>query len=271
MRTLLLALLLAGCANGRSTVQGDAGAPDGPPASADAPRPPADAAPADAPGADANGCATQPCDIATQCGCGATQACDLNFATLMGTACRGVFSPGREGNACTSVADCDRGFVCLGNGAGASSCKKYCATNADCAQPRGQCVIDLQSGGSPIPGAPPVCSSNCDPTSATAAGCPAGWKCDLYTQTHNGTSHPIVDCTSAVGAGTQGASCQAASGTGGDDSKCAAGFLCTTADGTSFKCRKMCNVTANTGCTALTCLGLATPHLVGGTEYGVCN
>src|SRR5690242_203757 len=47
-----------------------------------------------------NGCAVQPCDIATQCGCTASQACDLN-STLTGNACRSVSTPGTEPNTCT--------------------------------------------------------------------------------------------------------------------------------------------------------------------------
>src|SRR5438094_301535 len=44
-------------------------------------------------GLDANGCATQPCDILSQCGCVATtQACDVDTTDLMGSACRAVAS-----------------------------------------------------------------------------------------------------------------------------------------------------------------------------------
>jgi hypothetical protein len=91
---------------------------------------------------DGNGCATQPCDIPTQCGCGATQACDINFMTFMGTACRAVTTPGMTGNTCAAGTDCARGFVCVGDGTN-DDCEKYCSTNADCTAPRGQCVIQL--------------------------------------------------------------------------------------------------------------------------------
>ena len=220
---------------------------------------------------DANGCATQPCSILPQCGCGAAMACDVNVMTLMGTACRSVASPGHETDHCTSTANCDVGYVCLG-ATNASSCKKYCAADADCGSPRGQCVIDItNAGGMAIAGLPPVCSSNCDPTNTAAGGCASNMKCGLFTATHNATMHNIADCSPA-GAGVQGAVCAGAGS--GDDTLCAANFLCTTVT-SGYNCRKICNKTANTGCVgAQTCLGFATPFKIPtptGIEYGVCN
>jgi hypothetical protein len=216
---------------------------------------------------DANLCATQPCDILTQCGCTTTQACDVNVMTLMGTACRNVSMMGHETSTCGGLADCDRGFVCLGP-QGKSACKKYCSTNNDCGTPRGQCVIDITNGTTPIAGLPPVCSSNCDPMNG-AVGCPAAFKCGLFTQTHMGTMYNIVDCTPS-GAGVQGTNCKVAATP--DESLCAANFLCTTLDNVAYACRKICKKTAPTGCVgAQACLGYTTPFIIAGTEYGVCN
>jgi hypothetical protein len=217
---------------------------------------------------DANTCATQPCDIPTQCGCG-SGACDIDGSDLMGTACRTITTPGQETGACAGPSDCDKGYVCLG-GTNDASCHKYCAADADCGTPRGQCVIDIQSNGTTIAGIPPACSSNCDPAnSASPAVCPSAMKCSLFTATHLGSDHDIADCAQA-GAGTQGTSCKV--GSNGDDTLCAANFLCTTLDSTSFNCRRICVRPGGAQCTGgQTCLGFNPALTIGGTEYGVCN
>lgn len=223
---------------------------------------------------DANNCATQPCDIPTQCGCG-SGACDIDGSDLVGTACRMIGVAGQETAACSGPTDCDKGYVCLG-GAGDASCHKYCGSNADCGSPRGQCVIDIQSGGTNIPGIPPACSSNCDPAnSASPAVCPSAMKCSVFTATHGGSNYDIADCEKA-GAGTQGTAagggttCQ--SGSNGDDTLCAANMLCTTTNGTTFNCRRICVRPGGAQCsTSQTCIAFNPALVIGGTEYGVCN
>lgn len=229
----------------------------------DAPTTPTDAA------IDANNCSVQPCSILPQCGCSGANACDLDSTDNMGTVCRPIMAPGTETSTCTSLQGCDKGFVCLG-GATSAACKRYCTANADCGTPRGRCAIDITSGGTPISGIPPACSSNCNPLPTTQpAECPTGYKCGLFTATHNAAPVKIADCSPA-GAGTQGANCKV--GNAGSDTMCATGFLCTTVDaGTTYTCRRMCNKTANTGCVgAQTCIGFQTPHTID-IEYGVCN
>jgi hypothetical protein len=253
VRVCVLALFVMACASARSPNQPD---------QVDAPV--ADAADdIDAPvlPPDANTCATQPCDILTQCGCGATEACDIDNSDNIGTACRTVFTPGTETSTCTNPTRCDKGFVCLfDGGSNVGTCKRYCDADSDCGTPRGKCIFQITSGGQPIPDVPKACSSNCDPTNSAAGGCPSTHKCGLFTvDTTN-----IVDC-SVAGNGTQGAACN------NNDALCAANFLCTTV-GASNACRRICNRTNNTGCVgSQTCLGFATPFSVGGTEYGVCN
>jgi hypothetical protein len=253
----MITALLAGCAAARNSEDIDApggdDVPDGPPGPPDAPP-------------DANMCPTQPCDILTQCGCSASQSCDVDTSDLMGGACRDVSSPGTETDTCASLEECDRGYVCIGSATN-SSCKKYCETNADCGSPRGQCVIDITDGTNPIPGLPPVCSSNCDPVGSPAGFCPAGWKCGVFVQTHNAVDYNIADCTPA-GAGGQGASCQ--SGANGNDALCSTNHLCTTLNGTTFNCREICTIGGGQ-CGGLTCLQFDPPLTIGGTEYGVCN
>lgn len=226
--------------------------------------PPSVDAPIDTTSIDAEVCATQPCDLQTQCGCPTTQACDLDFSDLMGTACRNQVDTGTEGTSCGgtfgSPQKCARKYICLGDSTN-RSCKHYCASNADCMGPRGQCVIQVTANNQPVPNAV-TCSSNCDPSAASNPLCPAAWTCDLFTATFMTVAHPIVDCRVAGAAG-QGATCSTTVG-------CAAGLSCIT-QGAVMKCAKICKPPANTGCPGgTTCMSFGTPFSVGGTEYGAC-
>jgi hypothetical protein len=218
---------------------------------------------------DGNGCAMQPCTILPQCGCnGGAVACDVDTADNMGTTCRSVNNPGRETSTCNAPDKCDKGFVCIG-GASYATCKKFCAANADCGTPRGRCTYDITANNMPIQGVPSACSSNCNPLSLAApAECPTGYKCTLFTATHNGMPAKIADCSPA-GAGTQGANCKA--GNLGNEAMCAQGYSCTSTDaGATYICRRVCNKTANTGCATGTCIAFNPPHTID-IEYGVCN
>jgi hypothetical protein len=262
IRACTLLVLLGACARAESPQQGKSDAPVG----GDDTAKQIDAAP----DIDAS-CMSSSCDILAQTGCCPAQACDIDTSDLNGSACRKVNHMGHETNICGNLLDCDQGFVCLGP-TSASSCKKYCSSNADCAAPRGQCVIDITNGTTPIPGIPSVCSSGCDPANTAAGGCPTGFKCGLFTATHQGTTYNIADCEKVSIAGAQGAACKV--GTNGDDTKCASDFLCTTVDsGTNFNCRRICTTVGSAGgvCGGMTCIGFATPLTIAGVQYGVCN
>ncbi|MBL9016370.1 MAG: hypothetical protein JNL83_19430 [Myxococcales bacterium] len=231
----------------------------------DAPPPQIDAPAIDSPMIDAQVCATSPCDIQTQCGCDQTMACDVDFSDLMGTACRPKTDTGVEGTNCGgtfgSPQKCAKGYICIGSG-NDRSCNRYCATNADCLSPRGQCVIQITANGMAIPGAT-TCSSNCDPATTTNPLCPTGWSCDLFTATFMGTQHKISDCR-AAGTAAQGATCSATV-------PCAAGLTCVTLSTGGTRCAKICKPPSNTGCpTGTTCGGFSTPFTIAGTEYGAC-
>jgi len=211
---------------------------------------------------DGNGCATQPCDIATQCGCASGSACDIDPMNLMATACRAVTMPGMQTSTCPADTDCAAGWVCVGDGTN-DACEKYCTSNAQCTAPRGQCVLQLtDQSGNPITGAV-VCTSNCDPAAINnAANCPTGWSCDLFTSMYNATTYDIADCRKAGTAG-ENAACSTTVA-------CAAGYSCVN-NGTSNVCARICKPPSNNGCPGVTtCLSFQTPFVVGGTEYGVC-
>src|SRR5687768_9039538 len=72
---------------------------------------------------DGNSCSAQPCTILPQCGCGGTQACDVDTSDSMGAACRSVLVEGNETATCSALDRCAKGYVCLGGAA--ASCKKY--------------------------------------------------------------------------------------------------------------------------------------------------
>jgi hypothetical protein len=253
MALVMLALALAlGCARGNA---GGNSTVDSSNKGSDA------STPIDA-GIDGNGCATQPCDIPTQCGCAAGMACDIDSMTSTATACRAVTMQGMETSTCPADTDCARGYVCVGDGTN-DACEKYCQSNMDCTGPRGQCVDQLvDASNNPIPGAV-VCSSDCDPSLVNnSMTCPAGWTCDLYTATYMTMMYDIVDCRKA-GTKTENQACSATA-------LCAAGYSCVN-DGISDVCARICKYPTGTNCpTGTTCGEFQTPFTVGGTEYGVC-
>lgn len=217
--------------------------------------------------ADGNGCSVQPCSILPQCGCTGQNACDVDSADGVGTACRNILTPGSETDTCTSSKGCDANFTCIG-GSAYASCKRYCAADADCGSPRGKCVLGFGSAGADVP---KFCSSNCEPTDTAAAGCPSTFKCTLYSATSSGTTYKIADC-SLAGTGVQGTDCTA--GSQPYEAKCGKSFQCAQLVGeTVFKCRKICTVPGQTTsqCGGQTCIGYSPPHMIGATTYGVCG
>jgi hypothetical protein len=211
----------------------------------------------------------QPCDILSQCGCAGNEACDYDANDGMGTACRPVSAMGHETSTCSTGFECDKGYICLGVDGG-SVCHRYCASNADCGSPRGECILDVTlDGTNPIPGVPPTCSANCDPTNIAAGGCPAGFKCGMYSGVpHAGMTYNMLDCEIAPGNGTQGANCQ--SGSSGDDQLCAANYRCTVVSN-NYRCRRICDK-ANPHCgSGQVCSSFIPPFTIGAVEYGFCQ
>lgn len=86
------------------------------------------------------------CNLTTSVGCA------TGFACMPGTTAKQCVKAGKVGldGACTSIADCDVGFLCLNNGATSGTCKKRCLTTDASTCPSG-----LSCGGITI-GDPPV-------------------------------------------------------------------------------------------------------------------
>lgn len=213
-------------------------------------------------------CPTDPCDLVDQCGCLAGEACDLAADPFAGNDCRTVASPGVEGSTCAGPGDCGAGYTCVADGFGSATCKPYCSGDEHCGAPRGQCLVQLQSGGADIPGAL-VCTSSCDPTDIAAGGCPLTYGCFPFIINPDGVAGSgdevdIVECAPA-GDGTQFDLCI-------DNSDCAPDYLCVDTGLTFFECLRQCD-NVGAACAAVNgtdCLGFADPHVVGGTEYGAC-
>lgn len=258
MRFAVLALLfvgLAGCA--QATVNGGDASPVDGPLPIDAYQTPIDGA------VDAAACVRSPCDIYAQCGCEATpgKVCDLDPAMLAtgATACRDDLLHGDETLACTRNSSCAAGHSCIGG-----RCRRYCMTDDQCPGEGGLCVIKPTTGSQEIPGVT-ACSTDCTPTAATNASCPATWACHVYV---DATMRFLSDCA-AAGSGGVGAVCT-------NHNSCAAGLDCVTLNPGGNQCRPNC-LCPGGNCAAGacpggsgSCRGFTTPVVIGANTYGTC-
>jgi hypothetical protein len=260
---LAIAVMLAACASARTGAGGDGGGTGtgtgdggGTGTGADAKTAP-----------DANTCAKQPCSLAPQCGCAAGSACQLDDNNLAtgGTTCLAAGS-GDDATTCTSDTQCKAGHGCIGG-----RCRTWCAGDGDCTTgPGALCIIGVVYG-SPqmsVPGAT-TCTTDCDPSSKTPAGCPATWGCHVY-QEAMGQKRYLTDCDPA---GTVGAG-----GTCTNNASCQAGMDCIQVNrgGTiTNECHPSCicpsgNCAAGTCPAGSTCMAFTTKVMIGTREYGVC-
>jgi len=274
------ASLAAACATGTPPEGGgDGGGGGGGPDAAT----PADAAPQ----ADADTCEADPCSLLEQCGCGATQVCDLDGAALAtgGTECRDVTAPGTDLASCASSTECAGGYVCLGS---PGQCRRYCdsAGGEPSCDEGGHCILQVvydPGGGAlePVPGAV-TCTKPCAPEKASDNGCPSDpqfgcrfFRYDPDQTPDSGDEIHVTDCAGAPAPGTAGneAACEFSS-------DCAPGYACVTfsgGDNPRTVCKQTCvyavgGVAGPRGCAAGTCQQYAEPRpIVGTTEYGRCN
>ncbi len=264
----LVTVVVLGCASANMAGSGDAGDGDGGGDPIDAP--------AGIDAIDASVCARQPCDILSQCGCEGTPnqpVCDLDFTmlTLGTTKCRANNFSGTEVTTCTMTTTCGPAHVCVGG-----RCRKYCDDDDDCPGAGGLCNIDLTQGNPamPIPNAPTTCSTDCVPTTATNATCPATWACHVYfddpTPGTAGDERYLTDCNAPpASGGAAGAVCTS-------NTSCQAGLDCVSLMPGGLQCRPTClcpsgncatgTCPASTG----TCRGYTTPVVIGTLTYGAC-
>ncbi len=256
---------LAGCASAKTNATSD-GAPG-----ADA-TVSGDTSPGTPDGApDALACAKSPCSLVPQCGCGANMACDLDTSMLAtgATACRAA-GIGTEATSCSVAGTCTAGYGCIG-----SHCRKWCASDADCTGGSGAiCIIQVVFGNPAmdVPGAI-TCSTDCDPTAAAPAGCPAGWGCNLYYADPDGTPGNADDrnFTECDPVGTA-----AAGGTCTTNKDCPATMDCISFTNGTMSCQPTC-LCPSGNCAAGSCpSGTGSCHafapelMIGTREYGTC-
>jgi hypothetical protein len=192
------------------------------------------------------------CGLAPQCGCSASETCDL--ADLEGVVRCVPAGKAPMGHPCTSTVGCARGLSCV-----FGTCRPFCdKAGSACAEDgAGQC-IQVQSQGSPVPNFK-VCRVSCDLRDADGCG----------GTTRAGTGVCVVDvdgATDCVGGGTraQGEPC-----TPSDD--CGPSLVCVTTGGAETgACRRWCRV-GQPDCGANTqCNGFQNAVVVDGVEHGAC-
>jgi len=222
---------------------------------------------------DASTCATQPCDILTQCGCEATPqtpVCDLDFQNLAtgATKCRANNFDGDETTTCTMAATCAALHVCVGG-----RCRKYCDSDDDCPGAGGLCIVNLTYNNMDIPGAV-TCTTDCVPTSTANPTCPAGWGCHVYYYDPDamvtGDERYLTDCAAApASGGGVGASCTT-------NANCQPGLDCVTLNPGGTQCRPTCMCQPG-NCAAGSCpAGSGSCHsfapevIIGTQTYGSC-
>jgi hypothetical protein len=262
-RTLLTALAvvgLVGCARGASTTAD----PDGATGTIDA----------DPAAPDAGTCPRDPCALVEQCGCGAAQVCDLDFTDLEAgeTTCRDVLQPGDAEANCDDKTECAGGWSCFG-GDEWGQCRAYCDDDLDCPT-GGHCIINVTSGGEPVPGAA-LCTKPCIPENGALNRCPGSPQlaCRLFRDDPDdvpasGDEYWLTDCVAADGDGLHGTNCAS----GAD--VCAPGYDCFDVDGGGKQCRQICDFSSGRGA----CLGgrtcteaKADPPTIGLVVYGTCE
>ena len=207
-------------------------------------------------GATGGGTCTPPngvgsCDTIPQCGCGATENCDIGMDGTTQCIPAGAIAPY---HAC-SGGGCAKGFSCV-----VGNCMPFCDTpDSSCGtNAYSKCNGVRDSSGNSVPGYF-VCAPVCDPTNpprddATYDACGPGLGCNSIP---NGASFCIGPTNPAA---TQGASCS-------PTSLCAPGYLC---DAQSLTCYRYCSAAAPACPGATTCTSFTPPQYAGPTEIGVC-
>jgi hypothetical protein len=206
------------------------------------------------------------CVVYPQCGCSASQSCDITTASGAGVCVAVGTTP--NWNNCTMSGQCMKGSTCVHG-----VCTPFCATtgvpSADCSSGTAECYQLQDTNANNIPN-DKVCSQNCDPTNptSTAAGfSPCGPNVNCWPD----ADHYAWCLGPTKATGTQGADCTNTAGTATDPTKCAPGYYCNvgTLSGT---CYKMCHVALTGECpTSTTCKSFSTKMYAGSAEIGVCH
>ncbi len=192
------------------------------------------------------------CGLVPQCGCPATQTCDVTNDTTGATACvaAGVVALGL---ACATTSNCARGLSCIFN-----VCHAYCPTaGQSCtAANMGICFAAELAPGKTTPNRN-ACTIHCDPMNSALACGTNG--CNYFSFDR------VTDCRPA-GQKVQFQACTTTT------DQCAAGFSCNLHPTRGKECEKWCR--NNNDCGSPTrcndVFGADAP-LINGVKYGLCQ
>lgn len=202
-------------------------------------------------------CATVPptnaCGLAPQCGCGATQTCDVTNASNGGVSCV-LAGGGTLGSFCTSTSQCLKGTTC-----GYNACRPYCPTigTACVGAGLGPCAQYYDPvAGTPVPNSK-VCSVTCDLRNPSAA---CGANNCIWDTTVN-----AADCDKS------GTKAVYAACTRYND--CQQGMACAKHPVFGFECEKWCRIGQNDCGLFDSCTDVygATAPTSGGAKLGHCQ
>ena len=205
---------------------------------------------------DGGACVTAPpsnaCGVNPQCGCTATQTCDVTNLVSGAVSCVGAGSVA-AGRACTTTSNCARGLTCW-NGA----CRPFCSRGTPTCGAGTLCFAPQDAAGATTPNLD-VCSIACDPTRASAA---CGTNACVWF-----ASAGVADCR-PPGTRPEYATCASTA-------DCRQGLVCVNDPIFGPECERWCRVGSNADCslgdTCADVLGASAPTVPGaGTRIGVC-
>ncbi|MBK6460223.1 MAG: hypothetical protein IPF92_04335 [Myxococcales bacterium] len=217
---------------------------------------PVDGGPVDAGPVDAGACVTAPpsnaCGVNPQCGCTATQTCDVTNLTSGAVSCVGAGSAA-AGRACTTTSGCARGLTCW-NGA----CRPFCSRGTPTCGPGTLCFAPQDAGGVTTPNLD-VCSVQCDPSRASAV---CGTNACVWF-----ASAGVADCRPPGTRPEYGACTSTAD--------CRQGLVCINDPIFGPECQRWCRVGSNADCSfgdrCSDVLGASAPTVPGtGARIGLC-
>lgn len=190
------------------------------------------------------------CGLNPQCGCSATQTCDITTPTTGAATCIAAGAQ-PQGQSCTTASNCARGLTCW-NGA----CRPYCTRGQTTCTGGGICFAPTGSSGGTSPNLD-VCSVTCDLRSPSTVCGTNG--CSYFS------SQRATDCR-PPGPGVEYDDCLS-------DADCRQGFVCGNDPVFGPVCSRWCRLGSNADCalgdTCTDAYGVNAPTS-GANRLGIC-
>jgi hypothetical protein len=213
--------------------------------------------------------AASACVVFPQCGCSATQSCDITDTS--GNMVCVATGTTANWNLCTGSGQCRKGSSCV-HGVCTPFCANVGAPSADCAGGN-ECYQLQDASQSPAVNIPndKVCTLNCDPVNpqnATGGYAPCGAGVNCYPD----TDHYAWCLGPTTAAGTQGVDCTDTSSLAANPSLCAVGYYCVPGSTFGGTCYKTCHKAQTGECPGSTaCTSFSTKQYAGSLEIGYCK